>query len=125
GITSSNLWSSLWLKQINGWNEELLSSQETDLMLRLIISGADFIDDKEAYTIIREREIGQISQRNPTKKWKQYLDVRLNYIDALKQQNVSQQQRLKAIFQDFLMVSVITLGKLDIELAEEYYKKVK
>lgn len=36
GVTSSNLWSKSSLNKIGGWNEELSSSQEYDLMLRLI-----------------------------------------------------------------------------------------
>ncbi|GMQ35725.1 glycosyltransferase family 2 protein [Algoriphagus taiwanensis] len=36
GVTSSNLWCKSSLNQIGGWNEDLSSSQEYDLMLRLI-----------------------------------------------------------------------------------------
>ena len=42
GITSSNLWNRNSLIQIGGWNESLNSSQETDLMLRLIFLHSDF-----------------------------------------------------------------------------------
>lgn len=36
GITSANLWNKKKLESINGWNENLSSSQEYDLMFRLL-----------------------------------------------------------------------------------------
>jgi glycosyltransferase involved in cell wall biosynthesis len=52
GITSSNLWRKDALDLVNGWNEELSSSQEYDLLFRLLQNGAKIITDKAINTII-------------------------------------------------------------------------
>lgn len=52
GITSSNLWRKDALDRVNGWDEELSSSQEYDLLLRLLQNGAKIITDREINTII-------------------------------------------------------------------------
>lgn len=62
GITSANLFRRDALLHIGGWNETLKSSQEYDLMFRLLKSGARVIFDPEPFTLIRERPHGSISQ---------------------------------------------------------------
>lgn len=123
GITSSNLWNKNALIEVGNWDENIKSSQETDLMLRLVLNNKQYIVDIEPLTIIRERETGQISQRNPEKKWKQYIDVRLDFLDQLRSKLPNEYLKLKGMCYDFLMISVITLGKYDKKGATEYYEK--
>jgi len=126
GITSSNLWQKEGLDIVSGWNNNLKSSQETDLMFKLIKQGFDYIIDTSALTIIRERETGQISQRNPVEKWEQYIDIRLDYIEYLKRFKEEEYLGVKNIMYDFLMVSIITLSKFDKTSAIDIYnKKIK
>lgn len=122
GITSANLWSKDAVISVGKWNESLKSSQETDLMLRLIQNNSFYLVDNKALTIIRERESGQISQRNPFEKWKQYIDIRLSYLEALKTKSPEEYNLHKGIFYDFLMVSVIELGKLNKDDAVQIFK---
>ncbi len=62
GITSANLFRRDALLAINGWREDLKSSQEYDLMFRLLRAGAQVLFDQEPLTIVRERASGSISQ---------------------------------------------------------------
>ncbi|GGH18187.1 hypothetical protein GCM10007352_28730 [Mucilaginibacter phyllosphaerae] len=52
GITSSNLWRREALLQVNGWNERFSSSQEYDLLFRMIKNGAKVIADEQFNTIV-------------------------------------------------------------------------
>jgi len=121
GITSSNLWRRTELLAIGGWNEALKSSQEADLMLRLVIAGGTYLVDETANTIIRERPSGQISQRDPAKKWKQYIEVRIGYLAELRKKYPEQYLQFQSHFYDFLMVSVLQLGKSDPASAIQYF----
>jgi glycosyltransferase involved in cell wall biosynthesis len=121
GITSSNLWRKQFLITNGEWNECLLSSQETELMFRLILNDGAYIIDNTPLTVIRQRFSGQISQRDPFEKWKLYIDVRLNYLDKLKNKSAKDYEKYKPVFYDFLMVSVILLAKYNRSEALRYY----
>ena len=62
GITSSNLFHKDMLLRIGGWKEGLRSSQEYDLMFRLLKKGARVVFDNEPLTVVRERISGSITQ---------------------------------------------------------------
>ncbi len=111
GITSSNLWKREDIEKVGGWNEDLKSSQEAELMFRLVLRQKEFIFDNIPYTVIRERESGQISQRNPNEKWYQYIDVRLKYLKELKMQLPHAYQENKVVFYNSLLISVMILAK--------------
>ena len=121
GITSSNLWNRNSLIQIGGWNEILNSSQETDLMLRLIFKNHKYVLDLEPKTIVRQRESGQISQSNPIKKWEQYIDIRLKYLENFRAYNLNDYHNNLQYLLDFLMVSILILAKYDLKIALKYY----
>ena len=95
GDTCSNLWNKTDLENIGGWNEERLSSQEQDLMFRLLKNGSKVIYDSEPLTKTFERGIGSISAGIPLQniervirqrlEIRQYLNLELheNKYDAL------------------------------------------
>ena len=122
GNTCSNLWNIKTLISIGMWNENIKSSQEVDLMLRIALSNGNMLIDKLPFTIIRERETGQISQGNSEDKWKQFIDVRLEYLRNLKFLNSTTYKKFSGIFYDFMMVSVIELGKLNKDEAVLIFK---
>jgi len=87
GITSANLWRRETLLKLKGWRVDLGSSQETELMFRLYLNSCDFMFLDDANTIIRQRESGQISQRNPINRLSTYIEVRLAFLSELKKKN--------------------------------------
>ena len=121
GNTCSNFWNKKALIEIGAWNEKLKSSQETDLMLRLVLSNNDFTLDLKPFTIIRERISGQISQRNPKEKWCQYVDVRIRYLNELKQRYFESYNQNKKSFYKFLLISLSILATYDINSALKRY----
>ena len=56
GITSSNLWQRSAVEAVGGWTEGLKSSQETDLMSRMLAAGATVALDPVRRTTIHARE---------------------------------------------------------------------
>lgn len=54
GITSANLWSKHAILKAGGWNHEMKSSQEYELMFRMIKQGASVAYSFESNTIIRD-----------------------------------------------------------------------
>ncbi|MCH2214510.1 MAG: glycosyltransferase family 2 protein [Flavobacteriales bacterium] len=88
GITSSNLFLSRPFLEGLKWSENLKSSQEYDLMFRLLKGGARVAYDESQNTIIRERSSGSISQINVAEKWGRYVELRgdiLNYCKESKE----------------------------------------
>ena len=61
GITSSNLFNKFYLKKVNYWNPVLESSQEADLMFRILKLNPNPFLDNFSKTIKRDRLYGQIS----------------------------------------------------------------
>lgn len=56
GITSSNLFSKQALNNVSGWNEKLKSSQEYDLMFRILKTNTNVVYDNNPLTIINQVE---------------------------------------------------------------------
>lgn len=54
GITSANLWRKSLLEDVGGWNESISSSQEYDLMFRLMKKDAKIVFDKNINTVIHQ-----------------------------------------------------------------------
>ena len=101
GNTCSNLWRTVAIKDIGGWNEKQTSSQEYDLLSRLFNKGAKFKRLTNCKTIIRQRESGQISQGNQKLLWENYTNLRVRfYNDSIKplKDNALEKKALQCIF---------------------------
>ena len=61
GDTCSNLWKKSSLDAIGGWDVNMKSSQETNLMFRLLKANAKVVYDKKSFTYLYERKNGSIS----------------------------------------------------------------
>jgi glycosyltransferase involved in cell wall biosynthesis len=122
GITSANLFHKLSLSNINGWKEDLKSSQEYDLMFRLIAAGYKPIIDNLPLTIIRERASGQISQREPVRKWEQYLQLRVQVLEYIKEKHPGYYKMEQDFFMQNLFSLVRVLGRYDLAKANDFFK---
>jgi glycosyltransferase involved in cell wall biosynthesis len=77
GITSAILWKKEILDKINGWNEQLTSSQEYDLMFRMLKAGGKVIFDESTNTLIYKTD-SSISKNPDQSKMLRILDNRVN-----------------------------------------------
>lgn len=126
GNTCSNLWNKKDLICLGGWDENLKSSQEADLMMRLVIHNKSFLVDKIPLTIIRERESGQISQLNISDNIKRFIDIRLHYLNELETKFPKVFLQIKNELYNYLLSFIVKLYKYEPDKALSIYNhKVK
>ena len=76
GCTCSNLWKKQMLSDAGAWNEALKSSQEYDLMFRMVRQGARVAFSSTAETVVVVRD-ESISTQAPAANWGRYLSLRI------------------------------------------------
>jgi glycosyltransferase involved in cell wall biosynthesis len=84
GGTCQNLWSKQAVIGVGGWAEGLRSSQEYDLMFRLLKNDARVVYDPEVLTEIHQRTSGSISQTGIEHNWERFVDLRIRIIEHLR-----------------------------------------
>lgn len=100
GITSTNLWRTAKVKEVNGWDPTLSSSQEYDLLLRIYEARGKFKRLDGARTVVRERNAGQISQSDPSRRWRNLVEVQVRMLRAFRQRALHP-DKMKDIHQAF------------------------
>jgi glycosyltransferase involved in cell wall biosynthesis/peptidoglycan/xylan/chitin deacetylase (PgdA/CDA1 family) len=88
GVTTANLFRRNAIIEAGAWNENLKSSQEYDLMFRMLKSGAKIKIDKEVLNINRERPSGSITKSNPEAKWIRFINLRVSIYNYLHENNL-------------------------------------
>ncbi len=76
GTTSANLWKRDVVERAGGWNERLASSQDYDLMFRLLKNDARTSWDPRIRTHVLKRVSGSISQTDVRENWDRYIALR-------------------------------------------------
>lgn len=123
GSTCSNLFLRSALMQVNGWNDTLKSSQETELMFRLLCAGSSVAYDAAFNTDVFLRESGSISKQNPSGNLERFIRIRMDIFYWLQKQEQLTAERKKEI-------AAILLGTLrmlfthDSELAVRLHKEL-
>lgn len=84
GTTSANLWKRYALTAVGGWNEQLASSQDYELMFRLLKQGASLGWDPHIRTHVLKRVSGSISQTGVQANWDRYIALRHAIMEHLR-----------------------------------------
>jgi glycosyltransferase involved in cell wall biosynthesis len=84
GGSPQNLWRRDAVVKAGGWAEGLGSSQEYDLMFRMLQQDARLIHDPEVLTEILQRAAGSISQVNLDRNWRRFVDLRVRIVEHLR-----------------------------------------
>jgi glycosyltransferase involved in cell wall biosynthesis len=125
GITSSNLWRKKTLFSVNGWDESLGSSQEYDLLFRLLKNGSQIIPDNSINTIVHFSG-DSISKSNNKEKMMQILDnriiLRLNIKEYLKSSGLLT-QRLAEVIDTYIYTEIMRYYPSIPVYAKELLKK--
>lgn len=77
GVTSSNLWKKSDLESVGGWNEDITSSQEYDLLFRLLKNGSQLEFDTTLSTVVH-REGNSISRSDNKRKLTKIVQNRID-----------------------------------------------
>lgn len=126
GLTSAILFSTAAVKSVGGWNEAIQSSQEYDLIFRLLQSNAKYAFSSISSAVVRERESGQISTGNPVPRWSNYLNLRKNILHHLQTKESDYFQVEKDFFlQAYFDVLHIVYPYLPEEASAEYARVIK
>jgi glycosyltransferase involved in cell wall biosynthesis len=120
GNTISNLWKRSILEAVGGWDVAMRSSQEYDLMFRILRITSKVIFDTENYSIVRKRSTGSITQTNLGPNWVRYVELRTRIIGHLK--NTRSPAEL-AQFHQFLFDSIRVLYEHDPKSALAFHAK--
>lgn len=120
GNTISNLWKRDVVEQVHGWDETMRSSQEYDLMFRVLKTTKRVLFDTELYSIVRKRASGSITQTNLGGNWIRYVNLRTRIIEHLRDQRSPEQ--LKA-FHQFLFDSIRVLYEHDPQAALTFHRE--
>jgi glycosyltransferase involved in cell wall biosynthesis len=91
GITSSNLWNAQALREVGGWDETLTSSQEYDLLFRLLAMGASVQSDlvPSCYIHMQEQSISAGTDNSSRERVvDNYIGLRCRIADYLKKKDM-------------------------------------
>jgi glycosyltransferase involved in cell wall biosynthesis len=88
GCTCSNLFLAESLREINGWKEDFLGSQETELMFRLLKNGCEPLIDSLPLTLVYNRKGGSVSTTNLSSYWTNYINLRIQIIKFFQEKNM-------------------------------------
>jgi len=122
GITSSNLWEKNVLDRVKGWDETLISSQEYDLIFRILKTEPYVVYDNSLTTIVRRRETNSIHRTNMKENRIIAIGLRQNIFDYL-----VREEKLNPDLEEYYYESTFkviqTLFKFDKEEALKWYKR--
>lgn len=122
GITTSNLYRREKVLEVKGWTEDLASSQEYELMFRMLSAGANTVFDHTIVCLNRDRESGSITKTNPKEKWKRYIGLRATIFDFLQKNNLITQERQQTYI-DAVFDGIRILYKYDPVEASKLHAK--
>ncbi len=123
GTTSANLWKRTAVLKAGGWCNNLRSSQDYELLFRLLQEGVRVEYDGLVNTHVFKRESGSISQTDKLENWNRYIELREDIRDYLVSQNGDFTAELEALDQ-YLFAAVRALSQYDLQLALKEYTRL-
>ncbi|MBK9764585.1 MAG: glycosyltransferase family 2 protein [Flavobacteriales bacterium] len=120
GNTVANFWKRSAVEAAGMWDETMRSSQEYDLMFRILRNDAKVLFDTELYTVIRKRETGSITGTNLGPNWIRYVNLRLRILENLPGPRTK--ERMQPYYQ-FLFDSIRVLYKHDPVAALKFHEE--
>lgn len=123
GNTCANLWRKQSLDAINGWNETLKSSQEYDLMFRLLRNGAMLQKEESVSTIVRQRPHSISTAKDQASNYKRRLQVSLRVLEYLKDFQLDHSPASYQKIELGVLRDMINFGKYDLQKASKIYEQ--
>ncbi len=117
GTTSANLFARGLLVRIGGWDEQLRSSQDYELLFRCMKSGARVVMDPRETCTVLKRERGSISRTDERENWLRYLQLREAMRDHLRSMDPASYQRVVQVADQHLFMAIRVLSKHDRQAA--------
>ena len=121
GITSSCLWKKEAVVKAGGWNTQYQSSQEYELMFRLMQHKSHITFDDVNNTLVQDRKAGNISSLNLSRSWFQYCNLRAEILNYVIKNNINPTKHGE--YYQVLFDAIRTLAKYDLKRAVSLFKK--
>lgn len=123
GTTSANLWRREALLAAGTWDEQLASSQDYELLFRLLAAGGSVAFDPRPATRVVKRMGGSISRTAVKDNWLRYIDLRLRMRDHLRTLDPRTYDALLADLDQYLFMAFHLLAHEDLPLASDLYRR--
>jgi glycosyltransferase involved in cell wall biosynthesis len=98
GYTVSNLWPTKILQELSGFNESLITSEEYDLLHRILQTNIDIVLSKEFNTIKINDNSQSLTQINQNSNWSRFLNLREQILETLENKKMVNTSHYMAIF---------------------------
>jgi glycosyltransferase involved in cell wall biosynthesis len=121
GVTSAILWKREKLMQVKGWNEKLGSSQEYDLLFRLLKQGAEVSTNHQVHTLVYAHS-ESVSRTSSAKKLFQILynryDLRCRIYDYM-HDNKLLKSNYKQHLDEYLYYHLLLISEVNMSYFKE------
>lgn len=122
GTTSANLWRKDAVERVGGWRTDLASSQDYELMFRLLKDGGAVLWDKRIATHVLKRVAGSISQTGVQDNWRRYIALRKAMKDHLKATDAVRFRPEIMALDQYLFMAIRILAMYDLKEAVREFK---
>lgn len=122
GTTSANLWCKNAVERVGGWRTDLASSQDYELMFRLLKDGGAVLWDKRIATHVLKRVAGSISQTGVQDNWRRYIALRRAMKDHLKATDAQRFRPEIMALDQYLFMAIRILAMYDLKEAVREFK---
>ena len=122
GTTSANLWRKAEVEKAGGWRTDLASSQDYELMFRLLRDGAEVLWDKRIATHVLKRTSGSISLMSVQDNWRRYIALRRAMKDHLKATDATRYRQEIAVLDQYLFMAIRILAMYDMKEAVSEFR---
>ncbi len=123
GTTSGNLWQREALIAAGNWDEDLKSSQDHELIYRILKLGGRVVFDRTVGTEIFKRAEGSISRTNITDNWIRYVHLRHKIRGYLAAMRPSEKEAIDVLDRNIFGALTI-VAKQERELAIEEFQRI-
>lgn len=122
GTTSANLWKKSILEKIGGWDEGQKSSQDYQLMFRMLCENANVVFDPSSNTLVLKREKGSISRTGQMNNWVRYIELRVAMRAQLSKDPKKHSLHIDCLGQ-YIFMALRVLARFNIGLSIELFNK--
>lgn len=123
GTTSANLWRRDALQALGGWNEALASSQDYELMFRLLAAGGRVAFHRDPLTRVLKRSSGSISKTREKDNWLRYIALRGAIRKHLHGLGAGRHATELAAIDEYQFMAIHLLAQEDLPLALKLYQE--
>ncbi|MEO8590180.1 MAG: glycosyltransferase family A protein [Flavobacteriales bacterium] len=123
GTTSSNLFKREAVNGVRGWNERQRSSQDYELMFRILAAGGRVAWDNAVASTVLKRASGSISKTDERDNWVRYLDLRRAMRDHMVRIDPQGFKSEIEVADQYLFMAIRVLSKHDPDAAAKEFDR--